>query len=566
MWILLLRLAPKRRVHRARNGNFRPHMETLEDRYCPSPATFEWSDPTGGALDPAFGSGGQVLTSFSNYYDSANAVTTQPDGKIVIAGLTASSGSKTGDDFLVARYTANGTLDAAFGSNGHTTTNFGSAFDRADAVALQPQADGTSKVLAAGSTMSAQGKDEFALARYTAGGALDTAFGSKGKVVTYLGGTVTFAQSMVVDSSGRILVAGYTNATGTTTAALVRYTANGALDTTFGSGGKLVTNLQVKSGYGLSAALQADGKIVVASNMLDPATSAQELVVARYNANGSADAGFGTGGVVKSHPGTTDDYGGLAIQRDGKIVVSGSENSSSPSALYLLRYNPDGSPDATFGAGGLVALASPGGPADGSINADGIGIAIQADGEILAGGEFYNTTAQQENLAVARTNPNGGLDPGFGNRGWATIQFASNDAVRALSLQPDGRVLLAGEARPTSATYPTDVALVRFLASAPQIGSFTANPNPVPSGSSTTLTASNLTDYNPGATVSQVAFYIMVNGSGVLLGYGTQNSDGSWSYAFDTTGYASGTYTLFAQATDSDGVLGNPVALTLTIQ
>jgi hypothetical protein len=164
-------------------------------------------------------------------------------------------------------------------------------------------------------------------------------------------------------------------------------------------------------------------------------------------------------------------------------------------------------------------------------------------------------------------SPAGTLDAGFGDSGWATIKYANAaGTVRAFALQPDGRVLLAGEARPTSATSGYDVALVRFLASAPQIGSFTANSNPVASGGSTTLAASGITDNNPGATIAQVAFYIMINGSGVLLGYGTQHSDGSWSYSFDTTGYASGTYTLYAQATDSYGALGNPVALTLTVQ
>jgi hypothetical protein len=135
-----------------------------------------------------------------------------------------------------------------------------------------------------------------------------------------------------------------------------------------------------------------------------------------------------------------------------------------------------------------------------------------------------------------------------------------------MALEPDGRVIVAGYFHPSGNTNQADVTLCRFLPSAPQIGSFTASAYTVTAGSSVTLTAANITDENPGSSVAQVAFYIMVNGSPVQLGNVTHNTDGSWSCAFDTTGYASGTYTLYAQATDNFGALGNPVDLTLTIQ
>jgi uncharacterized delta-60 repeat protein len=557
--------AQRNRRHPPRRRGFRPQLEALEERCCPTGVVFEWADPTGGALDPTFGSGGQVINSVSNYYDVANAVTTQSDGKIVIAGISWASGSKTGNDFLVARYNVDGSVDTSFGSGGYTVTDFSRARDTPTAVALQPQASGPSKILVAGMTQSVTGNtfnDNFGLARYNANGTLDTSFGSKGKVITDLGGSIDWPDGMLVDGSGRILVVGTTSSV----AALVRYTANGALDTTFGAGGKLITNFNLYNGSD-AVALQGDGKIVLAGTELDLATSNYEFVIARFNADGTADSGFGTGGVVTTHVGGGEHFGGLAIQGDGRIVIDGSENAGYARALYLLRYNTDGTLDPGFGTGGIATLPSPGGPADGVIDAHGVGPVIQTDGEIIAGGQFDNTTTQQENLAVVRVHPDSSMDVGFGNGGWATIQFAAQGgSVQALALQPDGRVLLAGLARPTSASYPTDVALVRFLASAPQIGSFTGDPNPVLSGSTTTLTASNITDNNPGATVTQVAFYIMIDGSGVLLGYGKKNSDGSWSYAFDTTGYASGTYTLAAQATDSYGVFGNPVALTLTIE
>jgi hypothetical protein len=125
-------------------------------------------------------------------------------------------------------------------------------------------------------------------------------------------------------------------------------------------------------------------------------------------------------------------------------------------------------------------------------------------------------------------------------------------------LQGDGRIVLGG------------TALARYLAAGPQIGSFTANLNAVASGSNTTLSATNIQDANPNATITQVAFYVDSNGNGVLdpadalLGYGT-NANGTWTYSFSTAGWAPGSYTLFARATDSLGVIGDPVALNLQL-
>ncbi len=357
-------LAP-RPASRTRPPARRLAVELLEDRLTPS---------TGGSLDPTFGSGGHVLSSFSNAVSTAYAVTTQPDGKVVIAGTSFTSGSKTGNDFLVARYNADGSVDTSFGTGGGTLTDFGSSADRAYAVALQPQTNGSSKILVAGY----DGGGTFAVARYNADGTLDTTFGGKtykGKVTTALGGSSSVADSMVVDSAGRILVAGTTNVTGAgTVAALVRYTADGALDTTFGSGGKLLTNIPLTSSQKDAIALQADGKIVLASTTTDPATSRPEFLLARFNANGTADSGFGTGGVVKTHVGVGDGFGGLTIQGDGRIVIDGSESTGYvPPALYMLRYNTDGTLDPGFGTGGVASLSGPSAFLP-------CGVAVQTDG------------------------------------------------------------------------------------------------------------------------------------------------------------------------------------------
>jgi hypothetical protein len=123
---------------------------------------------------------------------------------------------------------------------------------------------------------------------------------------------------------------------------------------------------------------------------------------------------------------------------------------------------------------------------------------------------------------------------------------------------------VAAAATPQSNGYD-QFAVLRFLPSAPEVGSFTASPNPVTSGSSTTLTASNITDGNAGSTINQVTFYYYDStGTKQVLGYGTQTSPGVWTLSFTVT-LAPGTYTLYAQAQDSYGVLGDPLALTLQV-
>ncbi len=145
-----------------------------------------------------------------------------------------------------------------------------------------------------------------------------------------------------------------------------------------------------------------------------------------------------------------------------------------------------------------------------------------------------------------------------------------------VALEPDGRIvpcLLAGtNSNPTTGVQ--SFALARFLATGPEIGSFTsftASPNPVTGGNDVTLTAANISDANPNATITQVAIYLESNGDGTLdagdtlLGYATRQSDGTWTFTFSTDGWASGTYTLYALAEDSYDVFGDPLALTLTV-
>jgi uncharacterized delta-60 repeat protein len=529
MWSLVQRKARQAKPARRTPPSYRPRLEALEDRYLLN----------AGALDPTFGNGaGYVLSSVGGY---ANTVAVQPNGQIVIVGTT-------GSDFLVARYNANGSLDTSFGTGGYTATAFKKSItSQAGAVAIQ--SDG--KILAAGFA-DINGTDEFAMARYNANGTLDTTFGNKGQVLTGQGGL------MALQPDGKILASGSSSGFAT----LVRYNSNGTLDTTFGNGGILVTNFK----GGGSLVIQADGKIVLAGTTTDPTSGLAAFGVARFNADGTTDSSFGSSGEVITHVGIhSDSFGRVALQADGKIVLSGEGVIGGSADLCLIRYNADGTLDTTFGTGanGIVTVAAPG-PMYVS-GESGAGVEVQSDGKIVATTNLVSNSVPPD-IAAVRVNSDGTLDTSYGNGGWATVAIGYLDRLAASALQPDGRLLLVGQEQPTSSSSPSYLLLTRLLQSEPEIGSFTGPPNPVTSGSSTTLTASNITDGNPTSTITQVTFYYFdVTGNKVVLGYGTSDGAGDWILNF-TVNLASGTYTLYAQAQDNYGVVGDPAALTLTVQ
>ncbi|RNL73939.1 hypothetical protein EBF04_29975 [Streptomyces sp. I6] len=203
----------------------------------------------------------------------------QADGKIVAAGFSTAGGTS---DFALARYDTNGTLDAAFGTGGLVTTDFGpGSFDQASGVAVQ--ADG--KIVAAGLSDTG-GLGDFALARYNTNGTLDAAFGTGGLVTTDFGGSTDQAFGVVLQADGKIVAAGSSTTGGTDDFALARYDTNGTLDATFGTGGLVTTDFGPGSfDQAFGVAVQADGKIVAAG--LSDTGGTDDFALARYE-NGAA--------------------------------------------------------------------------------------------------------------------------------------------------------------------------------------------------------------------------------------------------------------------------------------
>ena len=267
-----------------------------------------------GALDSSFNGAGKVFTPIGNGTDAAYSVALQPDGNIVVAGRCFNG---TGIDFCLARYLTNGALDASFGSNGKVLTPIGRVYDVAFGLALQP--DG--KIVVAGYCFNGA-NDDFCLARYLANGTLDTSFNGSGTVIAPIGNGNDNAINLALQPDGKIVVVGVCANGANLDFCLARYLANGTPDTSFNSSGKVIAPIGSSDDYGYSVALQPDGKIVVAGYCSNGANL--DFCLARYLANGTLDASFNsTGKVIAAIGGGNDVANSVALQPDGKIVVAG---------------------------------------------------------------------------------------------------------------------------------------------------------------------------------------------------------------------------------------------------
>jgi len=280
-------------------------------------------------FDMTFGTAGKVVTDFGGF-DVLTDLATQPDGKIVAVGNMEF-------DFAVARYNSNGSLDTTFDGDGRVTTDLSGSTDQANAVAIQP--DG--KIVAGGGCGGG-----ICLARYNSNGSLDTAFDGDGKVITDLPNGQS-GNDIVIQPDGKIVIVG-TNFSGPGIEDFIvaRYNPNGSLDTTFNTSGFVITQI-LGSDIANAVALQSDGKIIAAGQ------NSVDFALVRYNANGSLDTSFDTDGIVTTNFAGTDIGTDVIIQPDGKIILAGQ---SSNTNFALARYNADGSLDSTFDADGKVVV------------------------------------------------------------------------------------------------------------------------------------------------------------------------------------------------------------------
>lgn len=300
------------------------------------------------------------------------------------------------NDFALVRYNTDGSLDLTFGTNGKIVLDFFGEHDYLDGLAIQP--DG--KLVVTGSISKrdvyVQLYPEGVILRYNSNGTLDTSFGDGGKVITNLLGRIGGFGDFVLLPDGKILTGG-----GITGIAdgyiLFRFNADGSYDNSFGNGGKVETN-ELSGLVGIK--LQSSGKMIIASSIADGSPAAIKFAIERRNADGTLDTTFGTNGRTLTGFGDAAFIYEMKITSDDKIVAVG-ESAFFNAALgryttdfALARYNANGTPDTTFGNGGKLNTDFSGGDDAGKA------IAIQQNGKIIACG--YSVHGRVGDFAVAR--------------------------------------------------------------------------------------------------------------------------------------------------------------------
>lgn len=500
-----------------------------------------------GDLDPGFDGDGKVTTNLGPSYSQeyVHKLLLQPDGKIVAVGYI---GDPVNPNFALTRYHAGGSLDATFGNGGIVISDFTGRKDVAYDAALQP--DG--KIVVVGDSRASQSPlSDFIVARYNSNGTLDTSFGSGGHVITELGG-LDRARALVLQPDGKIVVGG---GAGNTTQphpggnfALVRYHTNGDIDTSFGSNGIINTNL---GGNDLvnGLALQPDGKLIAAGHSAFENES-ERAALARYTAGGELDPSFSNGG-EGSAVAQFFGFKNIILTPDNKILLS--------SGFTVLRLTNngvgDGNIDYSFGTNGVASNSFPGAFAQGAGN-----IVLHTDGKIYAGGYFGTgiNTQDEFDFALVRFNGDGSTDTTFGNgNGRASADFNGfADLGHTMLVQPDGLIVIAGSADPPN-NNGTDFGLARFLNGTNLSPSVAITS---PSSGTTFLPATNI-PINADASdadgsIARVDFYA----NDELIGTATESP-----YTVNWNVIIPGNYTLTAVATDDAGLSTTSTPVTVTI-
>ncbi|MBL7781975.1 MAG: T9SS type A sorting domain-containing protein [Saprospiraceae bacterium] len=395
-----------------------------------------------GVPDLSFNSAGYWVKDFG-FNDNLNKVFIQSDNKIVVTGVALSSAFQ--GELIVVRLNPDGTPDASFGTGGVFTYT-----SPAESYGYEIYELPTGELLIGGISISLNtGYADILLLRLKSDGTLDTDFGNGGSVVHSFTNFDDFLQGMDVQADGKIVVSGtVSDISGFdifNTPAIMRFSADGEVDTSFGTDG--VTRFPaVAIDNELNACrVLPDGKIVAAGHYMNAFTGATDfdILVVKVDDQGIPDAGFGTDGkVTTAIYGGIDDAFGMDIDAEGRIVVGGftTQPVTLSFDLAILRYMPDGELDTNFGENGFVLYDNT--PYD--VCND---LAIQPDGKIVAVGGTGDFLFPKK-FAVWRYLNDGSTDTSFGTDGLATLEIFqdSNHEFNSVALQPDGKIVAAGKA------------------------------------------------------------------------------------------------------------------------
>ncbi len=398
-----------------------------------------------GDLDKTFGNGGKVNLGIVGYYDVAQEVALQKDGKIVVAGY----GKKSLTSFKglsMARYLQNGEMDYDFGSLGviHKVTM--NLEGEVNSVVIQKD----DKIVVVGYSISpTTNNEEITLVRFTENGKVDKTFGNKGLIVTEISSEKEVGESIAIQPDGKIVVVGTTQHNPSFDIVLVRYDEYGHLDPYFGIGGIVITDINSGLDIGKSIVIQNDGKLIVSG--FTYVGNKFLMTLLRYNSNGDLDTTFGKSGIVITDISGRRGRMDLALQNDGKIILVGPSEVENSHHFTLLRFNTNGSLDKSFGKNGVTKTII-------GDYSEAESVALDSHGNIVVAG---TTELGNEQFVVAMYNQNGMLEPGFGSNGIVKASFIKNSVDRAHSvvIDNDGNIIVAGETKNDYTTF----GLVRFI-------------------------------------------------------------------------------------------------------
>ena len=377
-------------------------------------------------------------------FTATSGLAIQSDGKSVIAGIIGSPGS---EDFGLTRYDADGSLDTSFGDNGVASTDFQGTDDVPSSVVLLPNG----QILEAGTSTVASGGSEFAVALFDANGTLDPTFGNgTGKVLTSFGsGSMDVANEVVLGNGGEFFVVGSSTAGGAgQDFAIAAYNANGTPATGFNGSGRELLDFSGGNDSANAAVIQPNGELVVAGSTQNPNTGVTSIALVRLLSNGALDTRFGTKGrVVTNLRGVDDEATSVALQPRGQIVVGGVSATGSFAAgtlasdFAVLRYTSTGKLDHSFNRSGYVITSF---GEDASVTK----VLVDSDGTIVASGKtaagFSSTSLGQLGIAIARYTTKGTLDRTFNGTGRTLITLSGPSATSSLE-RPSAITPLDGE-------------------------------------------------------------------------------------------------------------------------
>ena len=382
-----------------------------------------------GDLDKTFNAPkGYAMKNLAFKRTSNSASTIQSDGKVVMVGHNSILSSFSNSSAFVIRFNRDGSVDKGFGLNGFVRFDDAMVFD----IAVQP--DG--KLIIVGAVSVGFQIPGILITRLNSNGSRDTSFGTNGYVTTDIGSD-SVGTAVALQQDGKIIIGGY-HGRNNSDLLVVRLNFDGSPDPTFGDNGFSTYDLGADD-YLNAIAVQADGRITAVGST---GQYSRDLLIVRFNSNGSFDNAFGNSGIFIFDSGTSDAGSDIILQQNGQIIVTGGSETSNGSNDYkalIIRLNSNGTFDRRFGTGGIATFHY------GGLMAIVCGASIQPDGKIVIATFKHSPDWQKADIFITRLNTDGTVDKGFGSDGIAVFADGYIEGLRNVKLLSDGKLLIVGK-------------------------------------------------------------------------------------------------------------------------